>query len=389
MMFDPIETVSSSSSNAWEELEQLFEKSRELTQLDFPFYGGLAGYVGYEASRFNPTYSSIPFKSSPLPNLHFSLYVYVVVIEKSSGKKWFINHLNHHPIGYFLSKYKGQAQGLPLHEFGTDMGSISQEGYAQHIADIQRYIREGDVYQANFSYPLSVAHQGSLFPFYTSLRTVSPSPFSAYLNLGFTEMACSSPERFFTINNGVIQAQPIKGTLARSHHSNLMEFNTSDKIKAELDMITDLQRNDLGQVCEFGTVVVKERQSIEQFAQLSHSVSIITGTLKQHLSPITVLKTLFPCGSITGAPKRRAMEILAVCEEHPRSIYTGSIGYISPNGNCDVNVAIRTAYTYKGVCYFHTGGGIIADSEAEAEWNETQTKSLGFRQTLERFNYHG
>ncbi len=371
-------------STQWEDCDRLFEQSKSLqTSDEVPFYGGLIGYISYEAAQLNPIYKTVPFKSSPLPLLYFGLYTKVVVIEKNSGKKQFINHDDSSPLDHFLVAYD---KALSSH-FSSENLAISIDSYSENIQKILDYIHNGDIYQSNFSYPLRHDFSGSLWPFYQQLRTISPAPFSAFLNLPFTQIACSSPERFIKIFNGNIQTQPIKGTLPKQleRHQTATAFQSSDKFRSELDMITDLQRNDLGQVCEFGTVKVIERQAIEHYSTVSHSSSLIEGTLKPYSSPFQLLKIIFPSGSITGAPKRRALDILNQLEPFPRSIYTGCIGYVSPNGNCDFNIAIRTAYTIKNQCYFHTGGGIIADSNAKDEWDETLVKSLGFRKALEPF----
>ncbi|HEY5811134.1 MAG TPA: anthranilate synthase component I family protein, partial [Terrimicrobiaceae bacterium] len=218
--------------------------------------------------------------------------------------------------------------------------------------------------------------------FYESLRHHSPAPYAAFLDLGGTQIASASPECFLRLSGRRIVTRPIKGTRPRRADAQLDQRNaydliTSAKEVAELVMITDLERNDLGRVCEYGTVTVPELLKLESYEQVHHLVSTVTGTLREDVSHVAALRACFPGGSISGAPKKRALEIISELEPHPRGIYTGAIGYFGYNGESQFSIAIRTAIFENGRASFHAGAGIVADSIPEREWQETLDKASG------------
>lgn len=227
-----------------------------------------------------------------------------------------------------------------------------------------------------------------MFSLYERLRDCSPAPMAAWMSLGGRQVLCSSPETFLRISGRRIETRPIKGTRPRFSDPDLdrhsaYELQTSPKEIAELVMITDLLRNDLGQVCEFGSVEVASMLALEQFEQVHHLVSTVVGTLREDVGPVDALAACFPGGSITGAPKRRACEIIRELESVPRGLYCGAIGYFGFNGECQFNIAIRTAVHCDGTLRFHSGAGIVADSSPEAEFQETLHKAAGIRQAIE------
>jgi anthranilate/para-aminobenzoate synthase component I len=221
------------------------------------------------------------------------------------------------------------------------------------------------------------------WPFFRRLCDASPAPFAAYLDCGDFQVCSSSPELFLRLSGSEIQTRPIKGTRPRSADSNrdaqlTYELQTSPKEMAELVMITDLLRNDLGRVCEYGSVHVPELVRLERYPQVQHLVSTVTGRLRAGQTHFSAFATCFPGGSVTGAPKIRAMEIIDELEPVTRGPYTGAIGYLGFNRESQLSVAIRTATCRGGEIHFHAGAGIVTDSIAEAEYDETMAKAAGF-----------
>ncbi len=267
----------------------------------------------------------------------------------------------------------------------------TREGFTAAAIRIKEWISAGDIYQANLSQAFSAnVHGGSLFGLYESLRDASPAPMSAWLDLNGREVLCSSPESFLKISGRHIETRPIKGTRPRfkdadADRRSAYELQTSPKEIAELVMITDLLRNDLGQVCEFGSVKVAEMLQLEAFEQVHHLVSTITGTLREPHDAIDALTACFPGGSITGAPKKRAMEIIRELEARPRGLYCGAIGWIGSNGESSFNIAIRTLVREGHTLSYQVGAGIVADSDPDHEYQETLHKAAGIRLAIERW----
>ncbi|MDB6077529.1 MAG: Aminodeoxychorismate synthase, component [Akkermansiaceae bacterium] len=255
----------------------------------------------------------------------------------------------------------------------------------------QQWIAAGDIYQVNLSQAFTApVTGGSLFPLYESLRESSPAPVAAYLALGGREILSSSPETFLRLSGRAIETRPIKGTRPRfadpaADRRSAHQLQTSAKEIAELVMITDLLRNDLGQVCEFGSVAVAEMLQLESLGQVHHLVSTIRGSLRPEIDHLTALAACFPGGSITGAPKKRAMEIIATLETVPRGVYCGAIGYLGYHGESQFNIAIRTLVRDGETLTYHVGAGIVADSGPQKEYEETLHKAAGIRLAIDRW----
>jgi aminodeoxychorismate synthase component I len=268
-----------------------------------------------------------------------------------------------------------------------------------HHADFTRrvqraidWIAAGDIYQVNLSQSFHAHVSGpSLFGLYQTLRDASPAPMASYLALDGREILCSSPETFLKISGRGIETRPIKGTRPRfddpdEDRRSAYELQTSAKEISELVMITDLLRNDLGQVCEFGSVTVAEMLQLETLAQVHHLVSTVTGTLRPEIDSLDALAACFPGGSITGAPKKRAMEIIHELEQAPRGIYCGAIGWLGHNGESSLNIAIRTIVRNRDELIYQVGAGIVADSDPEKEYEETLHKAAGIRLAIQRWS---
>ncbi len=256
--------------------------------------------------------------------------------------------------------------------------------FIEGVERIKEWIAAGHIYQANLSQAFVAHVQGDLFGLYEALREASPAPMAAYLALDGREILSSSPETFLKISGRRIETRPIKGTRPRfldpdEDRRSAYELQTSAKEIAELVMITDLLRNDLGQVCEFGSVEVTEMLQLESLAQVHHLVSTVVGTLRSDADALGALAACFPGGSITGAPKKRAMEIIHELEQAPRGIYCGAIGWLGYHGESSLSIAIRTLVRQGDELTYHVGAGIVADSDPEKEYEETLHKAAGIR----------
>jgi len=263
--------------------------------------------------------------------------------------------------------------------------------YMAMVSRAQDYIAAGDIYQVNLAHRFEAEWSGDAFAFYESLRHYSPAPFAAFLELDGRSVLSSSPESFLKMSGRSIRTRPIKGTRPRradahADEKSAYDLITSPKEIAELVMITDLERNDLGRVCEFGTVQVTELLALERFEQVFHLVSTVEGRLRPDVGHVEALRECFPGGSITGAPKRRAREIIAELEPEPRGLYTGAIGWLGFNGESQFNIAIRTVVIDGERAHFHVGAGIVADSSPEREWQETLDKAAGILLAAERLH---
>jgi len=260
---------------------------------------------------------------------------------------------------------------------------MPKEEFLGMVGRAREYIAAGDIYQVCLAHPfVAETEDQRAWSFFERLRRLSPAPFSAYMNFGGVRIASSSPECFLRMSGRQISTRPIKGTRPRksdprSDRLSARDLVASSKEIAELVMITDLERNDLGRVCEYGSVRVSDLLRLETFEQVFHLVSTVEGRLREGVSHVRALRECFPGGSISGAPKKRALEIIRELEPHPRGIYTGAIGYFGYNGESQFSVAIRTAIFEKGRASFHVGAGIVADSIPEKEWQETHDKAAG------------
>lgn len=268
---------------------------------------------------------------------------------------------------------------------------ITRSEYLERIRTIQDYIRAGDVYQVNFTYPLSMECTLPSPELFTRYLHKNPVDFSAYLNLDHLEILSISPECFFTLHNNKVRSYPIKGTIGRGktkEQDTLLrkQLINSEKDRAELSMIVDLIRNDIGKVAELGSVKVKQHASIETFHTLHHLYSLIEGRLGEK-SRTELFASMFPGGSITGAPKVRSMELIAELERYKRNVYTGSIGWIGYGTDISLNIAIRTVQRMKNTLYYFVGGGITLDSNPDAEYEETLTKARSFHNIFKKATF--
>jgi para-aminobenzoate synthetase component 1 len=293
--------------------------------------------------------------------------------------------------GGLSSEIRGEVAVEDAPVIGDFRALTGRERFIGGVERVREWIAAGDIYQVNLSQAFrSEISGGSLFDLYVSLREASPAPMAAWLSLDGREVLSSSPETFLKISGRGIETQPIKGTRPRfadpdEDRRSAYELQTSAKEISELVMITDLLRNDLGQVCGFGSVSVSEMLRLETLAQVHHLVSTVVGTLRPEISTVAALAACFPGGSITGAPKKRAMEIIRELENAPRGIYCGAIGWLGFNGESSFSIAIRTLIREGGSLTYQVGAGIVADSDPEKEYEETLHKAAGIRLAIQRW----
>jgi para-aminobenzoate synthetase component I len=268
--------------------------------------------------------------------------------------------------------------------------NFSKTDYLKAVKKAKEYIHRGDIYQVNMTQRFRCTLNVDPYNLYYILRQKNAAPFSAFLSFPEFKIGSSSPERFLFLKNGFIQTRPIKGTRPRGSNESedlkyMSELQRSIKDHAELNMIVDLERNDLGKFCQYGTVKVNEHAVIEKYARVYHLVSTVTGKVKKGYDFSDIIKAVFPGGSITGAPKIRAMQIIDELEPTARSVYTGAIGYAGIDGTADFNIVIRT-FIIKGCqLYYNVGGGIVEDSNPEDEYQETLDKGIALEEALKYF----
>lgn len=420
--------------NPWHLLDSLMSRYELLDELDLPFpLGGCFGYWGYDLKNFvEPKLPRRAANDLELPDCHIGFYDSLVVFDHRLGKTWLVStglradgsrdeERAFEQAEAWQERFSGGRSCVPMNPsprpsarrtgrgresiviptFAFDrekeekpesaegmIGSnLSREDFICRVERAQTYIRAGDIYQVNLSHRLGTPFPWPGWQLFQNLGNVSPAPFSAYLDCGDFKLASSSPELFLRLSGSHIQTRPIKGTRPRSSDPTrdaqlTYELQTSSKEMAELVMITDLLRNDLGKVSEFGSVQVPELVRLERFPQVQHLVSTVEGRLRSNITHFAAFAACFPGGSITGAPKFRAMEIIDELEPIARGPYTGALGYLGFNRESQLSITIRTAVCKGGTAYFHVGAGIVADSIPAAEYDETLAKGRGFFEAL-------
>jgi para-aminobenzoate synthetase component I len=364
---------------------------------EFPFAGGALGYFGYDLARRIEKLPSNAIPAIEMPEMMIGIYDWAVVVDHREKKTVLVSHaLNaetnekwHALEGAWILPSRASILEEKSHDFAVKtpiISNLSERQYAHAFNKIKAYIEAGDCYQVNLAQRFSAEVEGDSWQMYKKLRELSPAPFMAYMDLPLNEkenfqVLSNSPERFIQITGNHVETRPIKGTRPRfadaaQDLASSNELLTSEKDKAENLMIVDLLRNDLSKCCE--GVQVNKLFQLQSFANVHHLVSIIVAKLKPNQTAVDVLRACFPGGSITGAPKLRAMQIIDELEPHRRGLYCGAIGYIGFDGDMDTNIAIRTAIINKCQLNFYAGGGIIADSDASKEYAETLDKASSF-----------
>jgi len=362
---------------------------------EWPVAGAAIGYFGYELGRESAGLTrDKPRTQRFMPEVAIGLYAWTVVID----------HLERRAALTSLESFGEEeaariharllaARASPLRSFevaGAIRSSLERPAYLPRARRVLDYIEAGDCYQANLTREFSAPFAGDPWTFYRHLHDINPAPMGAWLEYPFGAVLSSSPERFVVVDGAEAVTRPIKGTRRRradpaEDAAEAQALAASVKDRAENVMIVDLLRNDFGKVCETGSVQVRGLCEVESFATVHHLVSTIAGRLAPGHDAIDLLEACFPGGSITGAPKRRAMEIIEELEPHRREVYCGAIGYLTPAGRMDMNIPIRTTLCARGELRFYAGGGIVADSTPEDEFEETETKIAAIRRAIEAF----
>lgn len=385
-------------------LQSLFKKYKCNFASDLPFISGGMGYFSYDLCQQLENLQDNREDDLNIPDIIFCFYNNAIVINHKENKTYVavssIGSDKAYPLEQKVNQiaekisesnnYSANTSftGGLSRNFHSIASNFSKEQYCDMVIKAKEYIRNGDIYQVNLSQRFKTKIDSpNSFNLYKRLRNTNPTPFSAYLNFGDIKVLSSSPERFIRISEGTIETRPIKGTRPRGINikEDINQYNdlvNSEKDRAELTMIVDLERNDLGKVCEIGSVHVKKLFEVEQYSTVYHLVSTIEGKLLPGVDVTNCIRAAFPGGSITGAPKIRAMEIINGLEPVKRNIYTGSIGYIGFDGNCDLNIAIRTIIVKGTEAFYNVGGGIVWDSLPEKEYQETLDKGKALMQVL-------
>lgn len=361
-----------------------------------PFAGGVLGYFAYDLARRFTHLPPVVKAPDPLPEMAVGIFDGSIVLDHvtrtcrllaqptPSGDVWARD------IQALLEQITPSAKLQEFHLTQSPQANTTRKNYQRAFAAVQDYIRAGDCYQVNLAMAFTAPCEGHPWPLYRALRRRNPAPYSAWLNFPFGQVLSSSPERFLALRDGRVETRPIKGTRARAADAGedaarVRELANSAKDRAENLMIVDLLRNDLGKVCVPGSVAVPELFQVESFATVHHLVSTVTGHMAPGKDAIDLLAASFPGGSITGAPKQRAMEIIEELEPERRGVYCGAIGYLGFDGALDLNIAIRTLVCDGGHVRFWTGGGLVADSELEAEYQECMDKARALLEVLALF----
>ena len=407
----------------------------ELYRLDHcpapvPFLGGAVGYFSYDLCHFTERLPSTAIDDLEMPESYFAFYDTIVAFDHLEGKAYLVatgfpeteegqrlrrarmrleetkDWLCPRHSVVAVSQCPEQSEGEAKQSSDRDCfvaiaprddtqnkaimlkSNFTPEEYMKAVNRVREYIAAGDVFQVNLSQRFEADLEISPFELHKRLRTVNAAPFASCLNFPGVTIVSASPERFLKVQSDMVETRPIKGTRPRgkdpAEDEHLAyELVHSGKDRAENVMIVDLERNDLGRVCHYGTVKVTELAILETFPTVFHLTSTVIGRLRRGKSNIDLLKATFPGGSITGAPKVRAMEIIDEIEPTKRSVYTGSIGYLGFNGDMDINIVIRTFLIKEGKAYFQVGGAIIYDSDPEAEYMETLDKARALIRALQ------
>jgi para-aminobenzoate synthetase component 1 len=368
------------------------------------FCGGWIGYFSYELGRYIERLPETTIDDLKMPLIRLCFYDRLICYDHIKETCWLIALQLPNDIEKPDEKLAGLEQSLaesqkiivpsprPANLENIDFSQIrcnmDRDHYFKAIEKIKRYIYDGDVYQINFSQRFECDYDAQPIELFHWQNHFNPSPYAAYIDAGGFHIVSASPEMFITITDGVISTKPIKGTRPRINETNFEtdhakqinaknfdELVNSEKEQAELNMIIDLERNDVARICKPGTRKVVQPRTIEGYPTVFHAVATVAGQLRKKITFCDILKAMFPGGSITGAPKIRSMEIIDETEPTARGVYTGSIGLLGIDGSACLNIAIRTIIIKANMAFTQTGGGIVADSNAEAEWDETITKA--------------
>jgi para-aminobenzoate synthetase component 1 len=393
-----LDTISGSltfQANPLDALDDLLNLTASpIPLLQEPFSGGAVGYLAYELKNTLERLPQTTEDDLGLPDMYLFVPGDILVYDRWKARTVHVRLALETQAGRTKAGWKDPVAGPPAPASAPEtegdhlaQSDFSHDEYLHAVARIRRYIRQGDVYQVNLSQRFSAPFSGDPWVFWVALFEKNPAPFFAHIHAPGHRVLSTSMERFLLRKGDLIETRPIKGTRPRGETlredtENLRDLTTNPKDDAELSMIVDLLRNDLGRVCRARSVVVRHHKKVESYENVHHLISIVEGRLKERTTHGQILRATFPGGSITGCPKIRAMEIIDELEKHVRHVYTGSIGYLGWHDNMDLSIAIRTAIVKEGRLYVAVGGGVVYDSDEEAEYLETLHKGRTFFRLL-------
>ena len=376
-------------------LKTYLAEHKDKNNTELPIISGAIGYFSYEYGRKLMEVDSVKEDLVSIPDAVLVFYDFYIIEDRHEQRTYLIANGITREAAKLLDEMESRINGKPVYmqkESDTEypievQPNFAKDEYKQAVDRMIRYIIEGDIYIANMTQQLTIESEKPPLDVFYDLRKNNPSTFGGYFDYGDFQIVCASPERFLKMQKGHVNTRPIKGTRKRGEtpEEDLLmrtELENSEKDKSELLMIVDLERNDLNRVCHPGSVKVTELFSVEEYATVFHLVSDIEGNLEEGKTVMDLLEAAFPGGSITGAPKYRAMEIIDELENNKRNLYTGSIGYLTLDGDCDFNIVIRTALHKNGKYYLGVGGGITAESDLEFEYEETLQKAKAVLQAM-------
>ncbi|MFU8847851.1 MAG: aminodeoxychorismate synthase component I [Opitutales bacterium] len=376
------------------ELRKAMQALRRASQAKIPFIGGAVGYLAYDYGRRLEKVPEWAVDDRGIADMHFGIYDGVAAYHHPSGRLYLIAHGFEEAAESIIDRLRAWIQAPePEVPIGISLGewewNLSKEAFAGAVNQVRDYIASGDVYQVNLSRRARCTFSGSGLELYLGLRQGNPAPYAAYLATEDFEFFSTSPEQFLRKEGRDLVTRPIKGTRPRTgdpreDELRAEELRRSLKDRAELLMIVDLERNDLGRVAEFGSVRVEGLYQLEHYKSVIHQTAQVKARLAEGRDVYDALEALFPGGSITGAPKVRAMEIIEALEPTRRGAYCGSVGYIGFNEDAEFNIAIRSLHLKDGFLDYQVGGGIVWDSRAESEYQETLDKARAICETLEQ-----
>ena len=400
--FNPFKVIKYKNTieNPLDSLRSELNKYKVKNSTHLPFIGGAVGYLSYDLGNYIENLPRTAEDDINVYDLYFGLYDLVIVVDHLENKTYIAtpdldkdkeekliinieNKIKEAEINGVESICYEEKEIEPIRL----NSNFTKDSFENAVRKVQDYIRQGDIYQANLTQRFNGKTSLSSYELYRDLRRFSPAPFGALLNFENSKILSNSPERFIKCIDNKLETRPIKGTRPRGKtiEEDLKlqeELRNSEKDRAELLMIVDLERNDIGRVSKIGSVKVPELFVIEPYANVNHLVATVQGQLQDNMDSIDVIKATFPGGSITGAPKIRAMEIIDELEPTQRNVYTGSIGYIGFNGDMDLNIAIRTIVKQGEDVYFQVGGGMTWDSNPQDEYQETLDKAKSIMKAL-------
>jgi len=357
-----------------------------------PFCGGAAGFFSYDfGTKFADVEQKV-FDDLELPDFMFFFVDTLIAVDHRTSELYFLalaptDAEAKRKVKVMEKDFKSVPIFTQAGSVGKIVSNLTYEQYAKKLSQIRHYLEEGDTYQVNFSQRFSAECTRDPWEVYKSLSDMNPAPYGCFFDCDDFQIMSSSPELLFEKMDSRVVTKPIKGTVPRGKNpkedgKNLQQLLASTKDTAELAMIVDMERNDLGKVCDPGSVKVVEHRAIEKYARVIHTVSIIEGKLLHNKDFFDLVEAMFPGGSITGCPKKRTMEIIDELEDFKRGVYTGSAGYIGFDGNGVLNILIRTMLLKDRKLYYQTGGGIVIDSEPRSEYEETLHKAQALTESL-------